>query len=152
MTGTSRRCTSIGSLNVRGIRQTEKRRDVIDFLRKCDFSVTCLIDTHVTADLIDIVRAEWGSQLIASFGTNQSRGIIILLNDKTGVKVCNSLVDPDGNYVITNIDFGGIVKCNLVVLYGPNEDNPNFYKELFATIESLSNDPLIIVGDWNLRF
>ena len=45
MTGTSRRCTSIGILNVRGIRQREKRRDVIDFLRKCTFRKSFWVST-----------------------------------------------------------------------------------------------------------
>lgn len=145
----ARRCTSIGSLNVRGIRQSEKRRDVLDFLRRCSFSITCLIDTHITADIVDIVRAEWGGELIASFGTNNSRGIIILINNRAGVRIYQSVSDSGGNYVIFSVAFEGIVKCNIVALYGPNEDTPNFYRKLFTSIESMPNDPLIFVGDWN---
>ena len=38
----------------------------------------------------------------------------------------------------------------LIVLYGPNKDQPNFYSSLRDTLIEKDNDPIIICGDWNL--
>ena len=51
---------SIGCMNVRGIRNRGKRRDVLNFMRNQHFSIVCLIDAHISCEMFDFVRAEWG--------------------------------------------------------------------------------------------
>ena len=41
-------------------------------------------------------------------------------------------------------------KITLVSIYGPNEDKPNFYKNLKQKIQDFGNENVIICGDWNL--
>ena len=38
----------------------------------------------------------------------------------------------------------------LVSIYGPNDDRPQFYKNLRKNIIDFSNDNVVICGDWNL--
>jgi exonuclease III len=38
----------------------------------------------------------------------------------------------------------------LVAVYGPNNDEPQFFTNLQRKIESLGNSSVIIVGDWNV--
>ena len=41
-------------------------------------------------------------------------------------------------------------KNTLVSIYGPNEDKPNFYKNLKQKIQHFENENVTICGDWNL--
>lgn len=41
-------------------------------------------------------------------------------------------------------------KITLVNIYGPNNDNPQFYLTLQEKIRQLQNPKIIIGGDWNL--
>ena len=55
--------------------------------------------------------------------------------------------DPAGRFVIVQ----GVLfseKNNLINVYGPNDDNPNFFNDLFLTISSLSG-LYIMAGDMN---
>ena len=38
----------------------------------------------------------------------------------------------------------------LANIYGPNEDNPNFYENLIKNIADFENENVIVGGDWNL--
>ena len=40
----------------------------------------------------------------------------------------------------------------LIVLDGPNKDQPNFYSSVRDTLIEKDNDPNIICGDWNMVF
>ena len=56
---------------------------------------------------------------------------------------------PNGRYVILDVEIDGI-RVTLGSIYGPNEDNPEFYTEAIQQIESIPNDNRIIDGDYNL--
>ena len=55
----------------------------------------------------------------------------------------------NGNYIILGIEIQGkdITSANI---YGPNEDNPNFYENLIRNIADFENENVIVCGDWNL--
>ena len=54
---------------------------------------------------------------------------MILLNNNFDQKVESIKTDPNGNYIILNMTIQG-KKVTLVNIYGPNEDNPQFYRNL----------------------
>lgn len=41
-------------------------------------------------------------------------------------------------------------RLSLITVYGPNEDTPLFYEELFEIINEVGNKDIIVVGDFNL--
>ena len=41
-------------------------------------------------------------------------------------------------------------QVTLVCLYGPNEDNPQFYKNIMQKVVEFENEQVIMCGDWNL--
>ena len=143
---------SICSVNVRGIREYAKRRDVFQYVKSLGCVRYCLVDTHFTSDMLHRVRAEWGSEVVLSYGTGNSRGVAILTSPGAPVIIHSAVSDDGGNYVIINVEFDGYFRCNLVVLYGPNEDRPSFFRDLFKKVSDLENNqyPVIYVGDWNL--
>ena len=142
---------SIGCVNVRGIRQAEKRRDVFSYLRNKRYALYCLIDTHFTEDMVSMVRSEWGGDVFVSCGTAHSRGVAVLVSPGAPVIVKSVDVDRCGNYVIMVVEFDGYFTCKCVALYGPNDDCPTFFEEIFERVlEDSMIYPVIFVGDWNL--
>ena len=60
-----------------------------------------------------------------------------------------SIQDKDGRYVIIDAEINGL-RLTLCNIYGPNEDNADFYIEVIQHVGSLPNDNRIIGGDFNL--
>ena len=142
---------SIGCVNVRGIRQAEKRRDVFSYLRNMQCAVYCLVDTHFTEDMLSMVRSEWGGDVFVSCGTAHARGIAVLVSPGAPVIVNSVDVDSHGNYVVMDMEFDGYFSCRCVALYGPNDDCPTFFEEIFDKVLGGSGThPVFFVGDWNL--
>ena len=74
---------------------------------------------------------------------------MILLNNNFEQKVKKVKTDKNGNYILLDIDIQG-KEITLANIYGPNEDNPNFYETLKRNITEFENENVIICGDWNL--
>ena len=73
---------------------------------------------------------------------------MILLNNNFEQQVESIKTNPNGNYIILNMTIQG-KKVTLVNIYGPNEDNPQFYRNLKEKYSEFDNEILIICGDWN---
>jgi hypothetical protein len=53
------------------------------------------------------------------------------------------------NFIILSIRINNTF-WTLVAVYGPNNDEPQFFTNLQLKIESLGNSSVIIGGDWNV--
>ena len=140
------------SFNCRGIGDFKKRKDVFGYLRNQDFNICFLQDIHCRKIGVPYFRNAWGTDVLVAPYTNNARGVAILTKN-IDVSFQDTLVDPDGNYIITKAKVSGSAEFRLVNIYGPNSDDPNFFEELFRKIErSLDqNDmPVILAGDFNL--
>ena len=66
------------TFNWRGLHGLEKRRGVLNYLKKKNKSLYFLQDTHFTNDDLTTVRAFWGSEVYISPGkTADSSGVAI---------------------------------------------------------------------------
>ena len=95
------------------------------------------------------VKAEWGFDVYFSSFTSNKRGVMVLINNNFDQKVESIKTDPSGNFIILDMSIQG-KKVTLVNLYGPNEDKPQFYKNLQHKLSEFDNDFVIMCGDWNL--
>lgn len=138
----------ITSVNCQGLNDNLKRRDVFQYFRHQNCSISCLTDTHFTLDMEQTVRVEWGYETYYSSFASNSRGIAIMFNNNFEFKVHEQLSDNNGNYLVLDISIEG-KKITLLTIYGPNEDCPKFYENISDIISNLSND-VITVGDFNL--
>ena len=132
----------ICSLNCRGLNDKVKRRDVLKYIRKKKFSIYCLQDVHWGKKWENMVRSEWGYETFVAGNTTNSRGVAILMNNNFDFKIRNVQRDKDGNWIILDI----AIFC----LYGPNDDQPNFYNNMKEMIDNIGNPYCIICGDFNL--
>ena len=62
---------------------------------------------------------------------------MILLNNNFDQQVESIKTDPNGNYIILNMTIQG-KKVTLVNIYGINEDNLQFYRNLKENTQSLT--------------
>ena len=140
---------TICSLNCRGLGDKVKRRDVFKYLRSKKFEIYCLQDVHWDKKWEKMIRAEWGYECITACNTTRSRGVSILFNNTFEFKLSNVQKDNKGNWVVLDINIYGM-NVTLICLYGPNEDNPDFYEEIETIINNHENPHCIICGDFNL--
>ena len=95
------------------------------------------------------IKAEWGGEIIFNSHTSNSRGVCILFNNNIEYKVLRTRTDQEGNMLILDLEVEG-QHISLVNIYGPNGDNPEFYQNMYDTIEDFDNENIIICGDFNL--
>ena len=137
---------NIISLNTRGLRNNVKRRSIFNFYRpKCD--ILCIQETHSTHEDEDIWKAEWGGRAFFAHGTNNSRGVAILVKRSCRDKISLGEVDTEGRVISVIINHCDENLC-VMNIYGPNHDAPGFYEKHIRQAQ-LSSDKLIVIGDYN---
>ena len=140
---------SIASMNCRGLNGSQKRNDVLHYLRKKKYSIYCLQDVHFEKEMETNVQAEWGFDCYFSSYKSNSRGVAIFVNNTFEYKVHNVKHDDNGNLLALDIEIHEY-RITLVNIYGPNNDTPFFYDELEQIVDDFNNPHTIICGDWNL--
>ena len=74
----------------------------------------------------------------SSYSTS-SRGVMTLINNNFEQKIEQVKADKNGNYLLINITIQDR-KIILANVYGPNQDNPQFYRTLLQRISEYDND------------
>ena len=108
---------NISTLNVNGLADPKKRRDVFCYLREQKHDIYFLQETHIKENLENCIRSIWGYELwIAGNSTNRN-GVAILFNSTFEYKVHNVKKDPNGCYIIIDADIQN-KRVTLVNIYG----------------------------------
>ena len=136
------------SVNCQGLRGKQKRMEVLTYLKETKASIVCLEDTHLIEDDLNSVKQIWGNCHLHGIKTN-SRGIGILLNKDFEFDVLEIKKDKEGNMLSLLISID-TMKINLITIYGPNNDDPNFFKDLQNNIDCTNAQYTIVCGDFNL--
>ena len=139
----------ICSLNVRGLSDRKKRKDVFAWLKQKHFSIYCLQDIHVGPANETYFQQDWGYDVVLNTVSSESRGVAILFNPDLDYKIIHTSKDKSGNQLILELQLSEYI-FTLIVIYGPNKDDPIFYENLKDKLKNNENKPLIICGDWNL--
>jgi len=137
------------SCNCQGLGDFKKRRDIFHYIRKQQFSVYFLQDTHFEKKIEKNIRSEWGYDCYFSSFSSQSRGVAIMLNNNFDFEVNQVIAGEDGNFLIVEITTINR-KITLINVYGPNRDNPAFFTKLNNIIMDNNFENIIWGGDWNL--
>ena len=140
---------TIISMNVQGLGDRSKRKDVLNLLKSKNYSICMLQDTHFTAAEEIYIRAQWGYECYFSNYSSQSRGVATLINNNFDFKLNSVEQDNNGNLLILNGKTGDKT-VTLINLYGPNRDNPEFYQDLHNRMTKYTDSLFILAGDFNL--
>lgn len=139
----------IASYNVNGLLDETKRRKIFRHLHEKKFEMICLQESHSTKEVEKRWKTEWGGRIFYAHGTRASRGTCILLKKHLKTKIHFVERDPEGRYLIMDLSIRD-TRYTIVNVYGPNEDRPQFYRNLFTKIQLFDNDNKILMGDFNL--
>ena len=137
---------SICSFNCRGLSSLfKKRNELFLWLRKQNFNIILLQETHSTLSCEKLWRKEWGSKISFCHGSRNSKGVCILFNNNFDYEILEENAKMNGRFISVKIktDTG---KYNIVNVYGPNENDVEFMHLCFKEIENLSNNDQNIVG------
>ncbi len=94
---------TIASLNVRGLRDNTKRREVFNWLRRKQTSIYMLQEVHYTEKSNDLWAAEWGYRTIFSTYSSNRAGVCVLFNNNFNLQIQRLFVDPLGRFIICDI-------------------------------------------------
>ena len=139
------------SFNARGLRQSKKRRRLFAYLHRRKSDIILLQESHSCLSDEKYWINEWGGKILFSHGSTSSRGVCLLFNPYLHVNILKQTVNMYGRYLIVDIKFADSI-ITIVVVYGPNVDNPSFFKDLSNDLSNFHNDTIIIAGDFNFVF
>ena len=139
----------ICSLNVRGLGDKLKRREIFYWLRRKNYSIFMLQEVHCSENTMSLWAAEWGYKTLFSCCTSAKGGVAILFNNNFDLQLLRTYLDPNGRFIICDIT--AEKKCKTIAtLYAPNDDDPNFFLNFFDHLNDFQCDEVIIGGDFNL--
>ena len=136
------------SMNCRGLSQNQKRRDVLNYLKKSAADIIFLQETHMTQYTTQYFNTLWSGNCYHSCKTANSRGTTILLRSSLSYNLLSEHYGDNGNLVIVVCEINSNI-FTLVNVYGPNDDTPSFYSHIDELLHQFPQDNIIIGGDFN---
>ena len=98
-----------------------------------------------------IWRSQWKGDIIYSHGTTSKAGVAIMFDHKFKYTIQKSTIDDNGRFLIVDIIVNDEV-YTLINIYAPNDDDPNYFQNIFVKQLEHANTNIIIGGDFNLVF
>jgi exonuclease III len=145
---------NILSLNVRGLRDGKKRREIFRWLKryhKATESIVFMQETHTLKDSENTWKQEWGSNVFFSHGSNCARGVAILMPMKYNFSAELLWKDDNGRILAITIKTDELL-LNVVNLYAPTKDKQNDQNDMLHDLDQhikLAETPTLLGGDLN---
>ena len=112
-----------------------------------------LQETHGTTEVEHIWANEWGGKVLFSNGTNNARGVAILIKPKLDLEIVDTYSDNMGRIFLLKAKIQNTL-FNLLNIYAPNgeEQQAPFYHSLKKTLRSKINyqENILLGGDMNV--
>ena len=136
------------TFNCRGMQDHVKRRKVFHYLRSVDCDIIFLQETHSSPNDEKLWKSQWGEKAWFSSFSSNSRGVAILIRNSVSLVFNSFYTDPNGRFLIISVVINGLPVV-LVNIYAPNNDDPDFFLDVFAKIDQFNYSSLIVGGDFN---
>ena len=140
---------NVGSLNVRGLGNLNKRKELFNFVKQQNLDIISLQETHFTKEDEKITENMWGGTIYNSYGSTQSAGVAILINSKCKIESKRIWGDEEGRCIVIELT----VKERSILLvnvYGPNRDDPDFFINTINAISKTQISEVMVMGDFNV--
>ena len=137
-------------LNVRGLRDTYKRRSIFTYLKDQKANFCFLQETFSKPSDKATWRNEWGGQIYFSHGTCDSKGVCILINRAVEEKVTCTSSNTSSRIFLINITYNGL-KLSFCNIYAPNDHTTTrlYSGTKLPLIDKAEITTLIVGSDWN---
>ena len=140
------------SLNVRGLRNANKRRAIFSYLKSQKATIFCLQETYLSIEDEKVWSAEWGGKIFFSHGSSHSRVVCTLLNPNSLFNLRRIEADSEGRLLIVKVIIDE--DCYFVSnIYAPTDyrNQDSFIRSLSEQIISYADtSKSVIAGDWNI--
>lgn len=110
------------SLNVRGLRNREKRRSIFAHLKNQKPNVYFLQETFSNSRDEKVWAAEWGGQIFYSHGSDHSKGVGILIKPDSTLNADVVDVNTNGRFIILRLNTQDEASLNVVIVYAPTDN------------------------------
>ena len=137
----------IASLNVNGLRDSNKRMGLLHWVSHYELDILCLQETHIlSSDEGTRWFSSHGFSSISSRGSNHSCGTVILFRSR--LSLTSSFSDSNGRLVSCEFSYHDS-KFRVVAIYAPNS-NParnTFFDYVISVVDP--HVPTFVCGDFN---
>lgn len=110
------------SLNVRGLRNREKRRSIFAHLKNQKPNVYFLQETFSNSRDEKVWAAEWGGQIFYLHGSDHSKGVCILIKPDSTLNADVVDVNTNGRFIILRLNTQDEASLNVVIVYAPTDN------------------------------
>ena len=138
------------SANCRGLREKNKRHDVLNYIKDLNADIICLQDTHWIESDLRALKSIWNHECLIHGKDTNSRGVSILFSNKIEYKILDTFKDDNGNVLAVTLNISNDFTFFIINIYGPNKDNPQFYQDIETLITKNTADYIILCGDLNV--
>ena len=126
-----------------------KRVKVFCYLRSLQADVIFLQETHCATNRQKFWKREWGGRMLFSEGETNARGVITMFDRNLNVEIVEVNKDKNGRVLDIKVKIANQL-IRLVIIYGPNQDQPDFFSELLTNLRNAAEDHVVIGGDFNV--
>ena len=138
---------NVASLNVCGLRNAKKRKQIFKMLKEKKTDIACLQETYITNN--DYVRwkKEWGGEMFFFEGTKHGRGQVTLIRNKLPFECTPEILEDR----IVSINIKAEKEICIFNIYAPcgQRDTKEFLVNLKPTVEKSKAEIKILCGDFN---
>ncbi len=134
--------------NVNGAGSREKKLKIFGQLKKLQADVVLLQETHRPATATDQLKTTEFPNVFSACYNSKQRGVAILIHKNVNFTVLNTVIDPEGRFLIIKLSIFDKKLC-IVSIYGPNVDDPSFFDVFFTALFEHLDCALVIGGDLN---
>lgn len=135
------------SWNCRGLNRLAKVKQVMSRIKFLGAKIAFLQETHLSPGDTSKIRRRWPGQVFSASHSSSARGVIILIHKSVPMQIQDVVEDPAGRFLIIH-GFLLHEEISLINVYGPNGDDPAFYRNLFLKILTFPGK-YIMAGDFN---
>lgn len=137
------------TFNCRGLQDFVKRRKIFHYLRSLESDIIFLQETHSSKSDEVTWKQQWGERIWFSSHNSNSRGVAILIRNSVSFTFKSLYNDPNGRYLLLSASIND-VPLILMNLYGPNNDDPDFFLEVFSKLDNFEYSSILCAGDFNV--
>ena len=140
--------TILASINARGLRSADRRKLAFQYFIRKRFDIICLQETYWSEDLEMQIKREWDGDSFFAHGTENSRGVGILIHSRLEHSTRHVECDNEGRIVNILLDIDDHT-LNIVNVYAPNTDTER--RAFFTVLDRFLSSEFdnIVAGDFN---
>lgn len=127
---------------------TQKRKQVFQWLIEKKYSICLLQETHLTKKNTDKWIKDWNGKAFFSGNESNREGVAILFSNNQTYKISNYTEIIQGRLIAIDIEIDSN-ECTIINIYGPNNDDTQLFLKLEDYVNENDDKNFIIAGDFN---